>query len=77
MELAKIYNIKKVTIVADRGMWTNANIRFLEDKNFYYIISYRLKLATKDFKNFVLNQDNYQTNSEGLRYKTREVDSLF
>ncbi|WP_082071145.1 IS1634 family transposase [Mycoplasmopsis synoviae] len=77
VELAKIYNIKKVTIVADRGMWTNANIRFLEDKNFYYIISYRLKSATKDFKNFVLNQDNYQTNNEGLRYKTREVDSLF
>ncbi|MEX0364352.1 IS1634 family transposase, partial [Mycoplasmopsis synoviae] len=32
VELAKIYNIKKVTIVADRDMWTNANIRFLEDK---------------------------------------------
>ncbi|MFL1058573.1 transposase, partial [Mycoplasmopsis synoviae] len=47
VELAKIYNIKKVTIVADRDMWTNANIRFLEDKNFYYIISYRLKSATK------------------------------
>lgn len=63
VELAKIYNIKKVTIVADRGMWTNANIRFLEDKNFHYIISYHLKSATKNFKNFVLNQDNYQTNS--------------
>ncbi|QQH77878.1 transposase [Mycoplasmopsis bovis] len=32
-----------VTIIADKGMSVNRNIRFLESKNWKYIISYRMK----------------------------------
>ncbi|WP_036441586.1 IS1634 family transposase, partial [Metamycoplasma hyosynoviae] len=31
VELKKTYNIKNITIIADKGMSSNRNIRFLED----------------------------------------------
>ncbi len=38
LEIADIYEVNSVTIIADKGMSVNRNIRFLESKNWKYII---------------------------------------
>ncbi|MGY5139252.1 IS1634 family transposase [Mycoplasmopsis gallinarum] len=77
LEMQKIYQIKNITIVADKGMSVNKNIRFLEDKGLNFIISYRMKTGSKLFKEFVLNQENYIHSQTGLMYKTQEIASLY
>ncbi|WP_406617575.1 transposase [Mycoplasmopsis adleri] len=53
------YELNKVTLIADRGMSTNRNIRFLEDNDIDYILSYRLKAASNDRKTFAIDESGY------------------
>ncbi|WPB54832.1 IS1634 family transposase [Mycoplasmopsis verecunda] len=76
IEMSKIYNIKNVTIVADKGMSVTANLRFLEQKGIDYVISYRLKSGRKDFKEYVLNETDY-IGTEEFKYKEQTVASLY
>lgn len=76
LEIAKIYNVNNVTIVADKGMSVNRNIRFLESMNWRYIISYRMKASNNSFKEYVLDENEYITNGS-VKYKTREIASFF
>ncbi|MEA4115454.1 IS1634 family transposase [Mycoplasma sp. 744] len=77
LELQKIYKINNVTIVADKGMSVNKNIRFLEDKGLNFIISYRMKTGSRQFKEYVLKQEDYVHSDAGLVYKTQEFASLY
>ncbi|WP_139561634.1 IS1634 family transposase, partial [Mycoplasmopsis pullorum] len=77
LEMQKIYKINDVTIIADKGMSVNKNIRFLEDKGLNFIISYRMKTGSKLFKEFVINQEDYIHSKSGLLYKTQEIASLY
>ncbi|WLP85254.1 IS1634 family transposase [Mycoplasma seminis] len=76
LEMSKIYEIKNVTIIADKGMSTSSNIRFLEQKGINYIISYRLKSGAKSFKDFVLDESNYVGN-ENFKHKEETIVSLY
>ncbi|WP_408633929.1 IS1634 family transposase [Mycoplasmopsis anatis] len=76
LELLKTYEIKNVTIIADKGMSVNKNIRFLEDKKLNYIISYRLKSSSKAFKEYVINEDGYKKEN-GMLFKSREIVSTY
>ncbi|SJZ61018.1 IS1634 family transposase, partial [Mycoplasmopsis verecunda] len=76
IEMSKIYNIKNVTIVADKGMSVTANLRFLEQKGIDYVISYRLKSGPRDFKEYVLNETDY-IGTEEFKYKEQTVASLY
>ncbi|OAB49223.1 Transposase [Mycoplasmopsis gallinarum] len=77
LELQNIYKINNVTIVADKGMSVNKNIRFLEDKGLNFIISYRMKTGSRQFKEYVLKQEDYVHSDTGLVYKTQEFASLY
>ncbi|QIW62368.1 IS1634 family transposase [Mycoplasmopsis gallinacea] len=77
LEVQKIYNIKQVTIIADKDISTNSNIRFLEAKGLKFIISYRMKKRSKEFKEFVLKKEDYIHFETGLMYKTEEIASLY
>ncbi|QBF34676.1 IS1634 family transposase [Mycoplasmopsis phocirhinis] len=77
LEIRDIYNIKNVTIVADRGMSTNRNIRFLESLNIDYILSYRLKSSTKQRKEYTINQNDYIRVNKDFKYKEIEFMSLW
>uniref|UniRef100_UPI00094AC527 IS1634-like element ISMbov3 family transposase n=1 Tax=Mycoplasmopsis bovis TaxID=28903 RepID=UPI00094AC527 len=76
LEIADIYEVNSVTIIADKGMSVNRNIRFLESKNWKYIISYRMKAGSKQFKEYVLDEKDY-VNDGGLIYKTRDIASSY
>ncbi|WP_331708010.1 transposase [Mycoplasmopsis felis] len=54
LDLKQTYQINNITIISDKGMSTNRNIRFLEDLGINFIISYRAKSGSAEFKNYIL-----------------------
>ncbi|MCU9939596.1 transposase [Mycoplasmopsis felis] len=76
LDLKQTYQINNITIISDKGMSTNRNIRFLEDLGINFIISYRAKSGSTEFKNYILDQNGYVGNSE-FRYKEIEYKSLW
>lgn len=75
IKLKKFYNISNITIISDKGMSTNKNLRFLEDLGINYIISQRLRAASKAFKEYVKNQDDYVQINDDLKYKILNSNS--
>ncbi|KDE42584.1 transposase, partial [Metamycoplasma hyosynoviae] len=76
VELKKTYNIKNITIIADKGMSSNRNIRFLEDLGINFIISYRAKAGSEAFKKYILDPEGYE-GDEKFRYKESYFDSMW
>ncbi len=77
LDVESKYNIKKMTIIADRGMLTAANIRFLESRNYNFIISYHPKVASQKFKNYLLDPNDYVDVSADFKYKKEEFYSSY
>ncbi|WP_341500899.1 IS1634 family transposase [Mesomycoplasma ovipneumoniae] len=77
LDVESKYNIKNMTIIADRGMSTAANIRFLESRNYNFIISYRAKVGSQKFKNYLLDPSDYVDVSADFKYKKEEFYSSY
>ncbi|MHA0355370.1 IS1634 family transposase, partial [Mesomycoplasma ovipneumoniae] len=77
LDVESKYNIKNMTIIADRGMSTAANIRFLESRNYNFIISYRAKVGTQKFKNYLLDPSDYVNVNADFKYKKEEFYSSY
>jgi transposase len=45
----------KPIVVADRGMLTNANIAYLEENNYKYILAYKIKTISNELKEQIAN----------------------
>ena len=75
IEMRNSYNLTKVTIIADKGMSINKNIRFLEANGIDFIISYRLKRSSKEFKNFALDPVGFKQLNKKIRYKEYTYNS--
>lgn len=76
LEMKKAYNISKITIIADKGMSSNKNIRFLESLGIDFIISYRAKAGSQNFKKIILDPTGYQ-GDESFKYKELEYESTW
>ncbi|WNM16901.1 IS1634 family transposase [Mesomycoplasma ovipneumoniae] len=76
LDVESKYNIKNMTIIADRGMSTAANIRFLESRNYNFIISYRAKVGTQKFKNYLLDPSDYVNVNADFKYKKKNFIHL-
>ncbi|WNM16320.1 IS1634 family transposase [Mesomycoplasma ovipneumoniae] len=77
LDVESKYNIKNMTIIADRGMLTAANIRFLESKKYNFIISYHPKVASQKFKNYLLDPSDYVDVNADFKYKKEEFYSSY
>ncbi|MDW2927083.1 IS1634 family transposase [Mesomycoplasma ovipneumoniae] len=77
LDVESKYNIKNMTIIADRGMSTAANIWFLESRNYNFIISYHPKVAGQKFKNYLLDPSGYVNVSADFKYKKEEFYSSY
>ena len=53
--LEKLYGIKEITVVADRGMNSGENLLFISDKQHHFVISYTLKKSSQEIKASCLN----------------------
>ena len=86
------HNIDKIIVVADRGLNTSDNMWFLAGKNDDkcqnndgYVYGQSVRGASKNFKDWVLNQDGYindieydkQGNEETFRHRVYDEDGNF
>lgn len=63
-ELQKNYNIGKVIVVADKGLNTENNIAYNTAIGNGYVMSFSIRGANKDLKNYVLEEEGYQYNKD-------------
>lgn len=59
------YDLKKIIIVADRGLTSNKNLAHIRDQAHGYVFSKSIKKCTKVERGWVLDQEGYTTNKEG------------
>lgn len=76
IKMTQTYDVKNITIIADRGMSSNRNIRFLEQLGIDFIISYRAKAGSNQFKEYIFNESDWIENGE-FKYKEQEYASMW
>ncbi|MDX2049987.1 MAG: IS1634 family transposase [Rickettsiaceae bacterium] len=72
-QLKDQYNIKKVTIVADRGMSSIGNLETIREAGFDFCISFRLRSTSAKLQKEILKDEDYNseysTEDEIIKYK--------
>lgn len=72
-EFKLLFPDKKIIVVADRGMSSAENIKFLEKNQIDFLISYRAKVASKKYKEYLLNETDYVILNDDYKYKERQM----
>ena len=62
------YKVGKVTFVADSGLFNEANIKFMEDNGYDYIVGSRIKNTSKSVQKEILDVESYYEISDDLQY---------
>lgn len=58
--LKQLYNLDKITVVADRGLNSGSNLEYLYSQNHDFVISYTLKKSSEEFKKLVWEEDGWK-----------------
>lgn len=72
-EIKKKYGIKRIISVADKGLNSGDNIAYNTILGDGYIYSKSIRGASADFKEWVLNEDEYYVCSSGSKIKSKIV----
>ncbi|HAJ32136.1 MAG TPA: IS1634 family transposase, partial [Candidatus Atribacteria bacterium] len=67
-KLEKRFGIRRVIIVADRGINSKINLKKITDRGYDYIFASRIKNLKKDIKQEIFHKNGYQDRGE-IRYK--------
>lgn len=59
------YDLKRLIIVADRGLTSNKNLAHILEQGNGYVFSKSIKKSTKSEREWVLDQTGYQSNADG------------
>ncbi len=75
------YKLNKAVIVADRGLYSAANLNLISSMGFEYIVGTKLRNSKKCIKDQVLSEEGYKyihnPYAEGsFKYKTLSTDSI-
>ena len=77
------FNLDKVVIVADRGLNSKINLKYIKDAGYDYLMAVSIKSLSKKMKDVILDKDSYtniltkEDSKDGLyAYKTLEYDNL-
>ncbi|MFL0990433.1 IS1634 family transposase, partial [Mycoplasmopsis synoviae] len=76
IEMQKIYKTKHIIIVADKSISQNANLRYLEQKEYKYILQKRIDILGKEDKAFIVNKQGFVQENEYFT-KSRFVQSIW
>lgn len=80
-KLSARFGIRKVIVVADRGINSRMNLKAIADKGYEYIVAFRIKTATKSIQEEILNPEGYvelpSSSEEELRYKVIKRTNRF
>jgi transposase len=71
-KLKSLYRLEKITVVADRGLNSGANLEYLCKGGHDFVISYTLKRSPDSFKELVFNDDAWQ---DIVEFTTGEITS--
>lgn len=55
----KTLQIEDVCFVGDRAMFSEANLKLLEEKNYKYVVAAKLRSLKRNIQEEILNQENY------------------
>ncbi|MCA9387373.1 IS1634 family transposase [Candidatus Dojkabacteria bacterium] len=69
-KLKKDFTVENIDFAADRGMFSQENIKKLEEANIQYVVAAKLKNMSKDIKEEILKVKNENPKDE---YKTIEI----
>jgi transposase len=72
-KIKKEYNLGKITIVADKGNNSGDNLAYIDNEDDFYIISQRIRARGTELANIVLNQEDYEWNSDKT-FKSKTVE---
>lgn len=72
-KIKKEYNLGKITIVADKGNNSGENLAYIDNEDDFYIISQRIRARGTELANIVLNQEDYEWNSDNT-FKSKTVE---
>lgn len=70
-EVKANYNLKRMVVVADKGLNTGENIGYNLIKGDGYIYSQTIRGASGELQQYVLNPSDYRTTGEDFRIKSR------
>ena len=77
------FNLDKVVIVADRGLNSKINLKYIKDAGYDYLMAVSIKSLSKKMKDAILDKESYtniltkEDSEEGLyAYKTLEYDNV-
>lgn len=75
VKLKERYGIKKLIIVADRGLNSKKNLLFLKSIGFEYIMGYKIRSGSKKAKEMVLDNKGYTYTSPKFKWKKCDFHS--
>ena len=74
-KLREVFNVRKVVLVADRAMFSEKNLKFMEDESFQYVVAARLKQLPKERKEWILSRKGHlKGKSSGQREFERVME---
>jgi transposase len=73
-KLRSEYKIDKVSIVADSALMNNVNLKDLEENNFTYIISARVRNLNKELTDEMLKEADYVKSESDIKYKVIKLE---
>ncbi|MGI6286752.1 IS1634 family transposase, partial [Neomoorella humiferrea] len=80
-KLEKRFGLRRVIIVADRGINSKLNLKRIVERNYSYIFAARIKSMKKEITDMILDENGYQEikddEGEVLRYKVIEYINEF
>lgn len=63
-KIRKKFNLGKIIITADKGLNSGTNLAYIQNHNDGYIVSQKIRGASKEFINIILNEDGYRYNQD-------------
>jgi transposase len=76
LRLKEQYGIKKLIIVADRGLNSKKNLLLIKSLGFEYIMSYKIRSGSKKAKEMVLENSGYTYVSPDFKWKKCDIQSV-
>ena len=69
--IQKDYSLGRIIVVADKGLTTGDNIWYTLSAGNGYVLSYSIRGADQEFKDYVLNENGYVDKGDDFKIKSR------
>lgn len=69
IKLKKNFNVKKMILVADRGLNSKRNLAILRKLGYEYIMAYKIRTATKKVKEMIIDKSSYKKLNNDISFK--------